>query len=68
MVLRNVGKLPHHFTLKMEATWSSETFNRITTRRHNPEDRKLNSHHRENLVLNKFTYMIKLYTKGGILF
>jgi hypothetical protein len=32
-----------HFTLKMEAVWSSETFvPYITTRRHNPEDHDLN--------------------------
>jgi hypothetical protein len=35
----------------MEAAWSSETllFYDIATRRHNPKDRDLNHHRRENL-------------------
>jgi hypothetical protein len=38
------------FTLKMEAIRSSETLvNRISTRRHIPEDGFLHSHRRENL-------------------
>jgi len=39
------------FTVKMEATWSSETlvFYLNTRRRHNSEDLDLNLHRRENL-------------------
>jgi len=40
-----------HFTLKMEAAWSSETLisYHIIARCHRPADEELNLHHRENL-------------------
>jgi hypothetical protein len=55
MVLRNVGILPHHYTasnfsLKMEATWSSETLVSYhkSARHHNSEELDFNLHRREN--------------------
>jgi len=61
MILQNIGILPCHHSLKMEAAWFSETvvFYHITAQSHNPEDHDLNLSPHPDQVLGLLSILSK---------